>query len=428
MERFVAEASGAVLGFIIGAPETFGFTSVAGAVAGWEAGGKLYDWSHYQSDMTEKSLSIMPKRQREGDSFELPRKKKRVKGKANYKKRRRAKRRKQAIKSKKTFDKKVTKVVKKVMECAENVGTYNKTYTGDFEPYVNAGQYRVAYSMNRNTTNASPHTVFNMSYVMTRKKILDAVSVLFNSKTKGMNWSDPTNLFGIKGLKIDVLYMSQEYIWWNYTEYAFDVEIFEITNKYNTETPFIEDAASMLAADEWEGGVPTLTSATTTAYDMSFALEFGMIKGVNSKYIIKKVKSGRLYPGQSVKYFKKWGHQCIDFTKQTVLAGGVQVLPSYAKGDTQFILRYTPVTHGHTSSTTMIATNLANATSHDYGFLVEVKETFKFFQPAETDETKGGDKRCIHVDWPFLPSGVGPYVQRYMSTGPSYVNLNNPKN
>lgn len=343
---------------------------------------------------------------------------------------RRAKNRRKSNKKKggKELVKKIKGVVKSVMECAENTGTYSKRYTGEFEPYVNAGQKRISFSMTRNGTNTGPHFVNDMRYCMTRKKLLDAVSVLFNNKTRSANWNNGVLNFVIKGFKMDLLYASLDIKWINYTEWAFDCEIFEVVNKHNTDTSFLDDAKAMNEQVEWVGANPTFSTASTTQFDMDMGLEFGMMKGVAGKYSVKKVKTGRVYPGQTIGYFKKWGPQCIDLTKTLVINAGVGILPNFAKGDTQVFIRYTPVMHLHSSQTTHICTNLANAQQHDYGFLVDVQETFKFLQPAETDEVYGGDKRALLVDVPYEPSGVGPYVQKYMSTGPSYINLNNPKN
>lgn len=365
-------------------------------------------------------------RRRRNQAFHVSRKRQRSRTRKTSigRKRKTIKRRKVSKDLKKT----VKGIIKKVMDCKENVGTYNKHYTGEIEPYVNAGQHRISYSMTRSGSNAAPHSVFDMQFMMTREKILDAVSVLYNGKAKSSNWSSGIGNFGTKGLKIDLLYSSLELGFTNYTEWCYEVAIYECTAKFNSETPVLEELSKALLQDEWVTPYPVFSAGTTTAFDIEASLELGMVKVAKSKYDIKKVKSGKLYPGHTIKYFGKWGPKCIDFEKEKVLIEGLSLTPSYAKGDVQVLLRYTPVMHVHTSVSTMTATNLANTTNYQYGFIVEGKETYKFYQPAEADEANGGDKRALYTDIPFEPVGGAPYTQRYTHTGPSFINITNPRN
>lgn len=445
--KSVSQVSAAMLGIIIGVPGTSSY-SVTAPLVGWKLGGLLYDWSHPYHDLTfnEKAANgdwfnysnkpvqvnkvgdysfrkIMVERRRRstssagsGRSVRRRVSRKRVARRTKIKIRRSSQKLKKQIKS----------GVQSVLMCKENIGIYTKTYTGEIEPYVNAGQERVAFSMTRNQANAPPYSADNMRFCLTRQKILDAASVLYNNKSRSIDWNATVGNFDIKGLKVESIYSAYHVKVWNYTEYPHELEIWEVTNKYNTNQHFIEDISEMHKAQDWVASIPAFTSAASTWYDIARGLDFNMIKGVARKYDIKRVKKGIIMPGLGITHRLSFGKLCLDYEKDLVNVATVGTLPKFAKGDKQIVFRYTPVMHLNASTTKHICTNLANVTSVDHGFLVDVKEVYKVMQPAETDDAYVGDRRCIFDDTPYVPDGVGPYVQKFMSTGPTFTNITNP--
>lgn len=333
--------------------------------------------------------------------------------------------RKRAAKAR--LHKTVKSTVQKVLECKENVGVYTVMHTGEIEPFVNAGQDKIAFGSTRNQANAGIYTAFDMGFVpFSRKKILNALSVLWNGKAKALNWSLNDDNFQIKGLKCDALYCSYEFKLLNYTEIPYTVEFWECVNKESSDQHPLDQLKDMLASDEWISPAPTYATASGTQYDIDKTLEFSMIKAAKNKFKFTRVKSGVIYPGLGMSYFTKQGHTCYDMTKVTVNVADVGVLPSHAKGDKHLFVRYSPLLHLQASTTNHVATNKAISTSVERGFLVEVKEVFKFLEPPETDDIHVGDKRASLIDIPAAADGVGPFIDRFVNTGPAYTTLTNP--
>lgn len=330
--------------------------------------------------------------------------------------------------SKKLLNKRVKKIVKNEMMCQENVGIYTKHYTGEIEPSVAAGQYNYAFAATRNQGNSGAYSVFNMLFKpFSRKKILDAASVLYGGKTKGLA-IDGTGNFNLAGVKIDTIYCSYDIRITNYTQFPYEVELWSVTNKENTDRLPLDTMSRMLPADEYVGGVPTFELAAGNQYRADMCLDLSTIKGLSAKYKLEKVKSGVLFPGIGMKHFVKQGMRCYDMTKDLFVTEGdppTSVLPSHGKGEVSYFLKYTPVMHIYASAANYVATNFANTGNSTYGFLVEVKEVFKLFEPAETPETQVGDKRCCFTDVPSVPAGT-PATTRFINTGPTFTDVTNP--
>lgn len=328
--------------------------------------------------------------------------------------------------TRKLLNKSVKKIVKNEMMCQENVGIYTKHYTAEIEPSVAAGQYNYAFAGTRNQTNTGVYSVFNMLFKpFGRKKILDAASVLYAGKAKSLA-IDNTGNFNLTGVKIDTIYSSYDIRITNYTQFPYEVELWSITNKENTDRLPLDTIDSMLNADEYVGGTPIFELAAGNQYRGEMCLDLTTIKGVKAKYKLEKVKSGVLFPGIGMKHFVKQGMRCYDMTKDLfVTEAGASVLPSHGKGEVSFFLKYTPVMHLYASASNYVATNYANTGGTGYGFLVEVKEVFKLFEPAETPEAQVGDKRCCFMDVPGVPSGT-PTTTRFINTGPTFTDVTNP--
>lgn len=362
---------------------------------------------------------------RRGTYFTGKRKKRRTGSSGRKAKARRVGRRRKRSYRKNTLRKNIKKQVKSALMCKENTGVYTRYYTGEVEPFVNAGQDRIVIGMTRNQANASPHNVLDMIFnPFSLRRWLDAASVLYNGKVKGTDAiTTVVNNFNLSGFKLETIYASYDLRVWNYTQYPYEIEFFSIENKQNQDTYPLSQMSSDISQDEWVGGYPTFALAGPTQFDIDKSLDLSMIKSQKAKYKIKSLKKGIFYPGASMNIFVKQKGKCIDYTKQLTTGSS---LPYYAKNDMQIVFRISPVTHLYASASNHVATNLANATTVTHGFLCEVTEKFKVFEPPETLETRVGDKRAFLNDVPVVPTGIAPFVQKYMATGPTYTDVTNP--
>lgn len=337
-------------------------------------------------------------------------------------------RRKQA---KKRIKKSVKMMVKNELMCNENVGVYTRHYTGEIEPSVAAGYYNYCFAATRNQGNvASPsvYSVFDMSFKpFSRKKILHAASVLYGGKAKNTG-VDATGNFNLTGVKIETIYSSYDIKIWNYTQFPYEVELWSVTNKENNDRLPLDGIMSLLKQDEYAGAKPDFNLVAGNQFQAEMCLDLTTIKGVKSKYKLEKVKSGVLFPGIGMKYFVKQGMRCYDMTKDLFVPAGadpVPVLPSHGKGEISYFLKYSPVMHLYASASNYVCTNAANTGNTGYGFLVEIKEVYKLFEPAETPEAQVGDKRCCYMDIPSVPTGT-PTTTRFINTGPTFTDVTNP--
>lgn len=329
--------------------------------------------------------------------------------------------------SKRRMVKQIKSVVKREMQCSENVGVYTKLYTGEIEPTVIAGRDNYCFAFTRNNNNIAPYTVFNCLFKpFSRKKILDAVSTLYNGKARSLD-VDAAGNFNLEGVKIETLYCSYEMMVSNYTQFPYEVELWSIENKENNDRLPLDAISKMELADEWVGSDPKYELVAGNQYSVDKCFDLSMIKGLASKFKLKREKRGMLYPGGTLKHFVKQGAKCYDMTKDLFVTNdGVAVLPSHSKGEISYFLKYSPVLHMYSSTTNYVATNSSNTGGVSYGFLVQIKEVFKFFEPAETSDTQHGDKRGQYLDIPATADGAGPNVSRFINTGPSYTDITNP--
>ena len=101
--------------------------------------------------------------------------------------------------------KQIKNVVKRVLQCGENVGLYTKDYLHQYSPNVGAADLQVVFDAGQvNDANASgtggdnkladPTNEALKFSPFSARKMLDAVSVLYNGKPKGLNFvaTDPT--------------------------------------------------------------------------------------------------------------------------------------------------------------------------------------------------------------------------------------------
>lgn len=292
----------------------------------------------------------------------------------------------------------IKNVVDKVLECKENVGVYVKYYTGEIEPVCTAGRDKIAWAMTRAQGNAAQYNLFSMAFTpFIAKRVLDAASTLYNAKAKNINIDAPGN-FPLGGLKVDVLYCSYQMELVNYTTSPYEIEIIEVENKSASQTNFLGNAEELNNANTWIGGAPYFTTAAGNQHDIERTLDFGMIKGLASKYAVKGHGKKIVAPGGKISYFAK-DKKCVDFKKiQYTESAGAAELTSYAKGERQLMIRYSPVGALSTNGTNYVYNHASGTNDANHGFVVSVKEVWKIMEPDNTSDTSQGDVRVNFND------------------------------
>lgn len=325
--------------------------------------------------------------------------------------RRRAKR---AAREAKKF---VKNIVKKEIQCSENVGSYTKVYVGEIEPSVISPYKKVAVAATRVQANSAPYTVFGMSFTPNiSKRLLDAASVLYNGKAKSCEVEAAGN-FDFKGFKCNVVYSSYTLELYNYTDIPYEVDFLEVTNKYTTNTSFMDTAKELSDNKDWVSSAPYIAIAAGNQWDVQHGVEFGAIPGLSDKYSLKHNKK-IVYPGKCHKYFtKRTG--CVDIHKNVLThTVGDAELGSFVKGEKQVMVVYSPVLHIQYSASNNSASHGSGLGSAEYGFLTKVTERFKIIEPDETPVANSGEVFEVFTDMPVLPTAVG---QSFIDCGPSYT-------
>lgn len=339
--------------------------------------------------------------------------------------RRKSTSRKRTLRSRRAARNTIKKVVEKVLTCKDNVGIYTKSYGGEIRCDVLLGTKTVAVNAQRLQANAAPYTEFGMSFhPYNLKRILDAASVLYNNKTKSVEGPGQLGApnFNPIGLKVDLLYASYHLAATNMTNTKYHVEIIEFTNKFNGNAAVMDVLQELLAGTNWIGApnpVPTFANGGNGIWRLDCDLEFGMIKGMSSRYAMKSFGKKLVRPGETINYFTK-DKMCVDFQKRlyTEGAGATPEIPSFAKGEKQVVLVLTPVTGMVADG---VRFTIANHTVQDdvnHGFVCKISEVFKLVEPDATLDEYQGDKRCQLSDF-GVPPGPGALVRYDRDQGPT---------
>lgn len=311
---------------------------------------------------------------------------------------------------KRSTNRMVKNVVDKVLACKDNIGIYTKTYTGELYSNNFIAQKKAQQTMFRLGSFSNPYDEYSMSFTpLGLKRIWDAASVLYSAKPKTMDIA--TTLGGnlpFKGLKIDVLYMSYHLEILNESNVPYHFELLEVTNKFTSNSPFLEVVEELHKGANWFKGIPFYSKNNAYTYDMSTDLQFGMIKGIESRYGIKTKVNKTILPGQKINYFIK-EKKCIDMQKRLQLDGvDDPEVPSFAKGDIQLVFISEPVLHLVTNGSVYGPSQSNINTDPQHGLLARVTEVYKIIEPDGTLDEYQGDKRTILTDYGFPPFGDPP--------------------
>lgn len=343
--------------------------------------------------------------------------------------RRKSSSRKRNMRNRRAASKAIKKVVEKVIACKDNVGIYRKSYGGDIRSDVSLGTKTVAFYGQRLQGNTSPYLPFSLAWTpYNLKRVLDAASVLYNNKTKSIAGPEllgtENNNFNPIGLKVDLLYASYHLAVTNMTNTQYYLEIIEFTNKFNGDRHAMEVIKELLLGTNWVGGVPLFASPDPVngIFRLECDLDFGMIKGVSSRYAVKSFGKKLVKPGDTINYFTK-DKMCVDFQKKLYTENTAETpdIPSFAKGEKQVIIVMMPVVGivDNGTNNTIACHTVANDSSH--GFVYKVEEVFKLMEPDATLDEYQGDKRCFLSDYGEPASGT--LVRNERDYGPTSTNF-----
>lgn len=318
ISEVIAEASGATLGYIT--------ANIPGAVLGYRAARDAYKATHRSRKVTQKDMK------RKSSSQLKYGKSKRFK-KTPYQRKRvkHFNRKKEKAKRKSNYCKKnrncIKGIVHDVLSKHTGTGKYWKRYIGNLQLVADndAGFASKLYQ----SQNAWLGTDLEF---LTTNKIQDVAAVCFKGKPAvlDVNASTVGNFPSPKDLKFRIQYASYQLNLKNLTDHAWDIEIYEITNKDRDDTRFQDAYASALSSITQVGG-----GADATINEIS--LDPSQLPAIRKLYNIKKHKK-TLYPGAALSHFVKKDNidiNCANFYKDGVIR-------NFQKHSVQIRIKYTP--------------------------------------------------------------------------------------
>lgn len=364
----------------------------------------------------------MVKRKATSSSFRWLRKAKRTKTK-NYRRKKMAmKRRRRNVKQRRT--KAIKGVVKRILQCQENIGLYTKEYMHQFSPIVDTANYQVVFdagqindaNSNNNGINDPTNGALKFS-PFTAQKLLDAVSVLYNGKTKGLNYNATTGStpppneknFATKDLKVEFTYCSFELLMKNNSECVYDIEVYFGKPKMDLADSLQGRWNANIGNVAWLQGSPTINTINQTP---------GMIPSLKQEYDIQKTVF-RFHPGDSRRFFTKF-RGCVDFSKH--LRGNEAELQNYMKGISQswmFVVKPMESSNQYTvtpgTDQAVLVSRQTNAPRKLDCLIFETREVYKLMEPDGTDDQYQGNHRVFYVNY---PQKNGDSIRQIVRTSP----------
>lgn len=383
--EYAGAAAGTAMGFIL--------DDIPGAYVGGQLGyiaGKKWSGSSRQ----------MPKRKRVGSA---PDSRKRSRSSTA---RRKFKTYVKAVKATKklpkNFRKNVSSIVDKKLEESTSSGIYTKHYVGETNISLNSTQAVVANFL-RNGGNTSPYTGTACSFrPFNPLKLWDAVSVLYNGKTKAMNYEETTNNIQFQKLRTVFNYCSYELEMTNNSGAVYDVEMITATAKRTTDGTFFDTWEDALNSENWVGGVPGIGTLWQRPQQLTVMKSFYNMK---SNYFT-------LLPGQKKKMFMTWKGP-IDFQKLSNGASTPSVSSFVKMVGKELLFVFRARQSSWESASDPSFTKIGRSTGVDnknLAILWEVKEVYKLLQPDEIPDSQEGDKRVFFVDYDVQAGEESPAI------------------
>jgi len=351
-------------------------------------------------------------------------KRKRTKSVSKSNKRKKQPSQKRLKKLKRNVNKVIKKVVDSALHCDDVISSYVKHYTGNIDPTnLVTNCDRVFDCFNREAANPGPGSLYpqySMRFTpFCPTRILDAASVLYNARAAGVDVQGGT-LFDYKRLNQDVLSMSYKVKFGNYTNVPLEFTIYEITNKSNSDTSFLDTAQASIANTTFvASATPQITTAGTTnfGYSQTLSLEYSDLDALKKQYTIKKHKAKYLMPGTYTSKSFYMGKGCVDFAK--FVNNSQSALSLFPKGFKQIVLRVRPRMKNFFGTNAVPANTFVPGyqiiTNDDaLGIQVEVEERFRLVEPEITVDANAGPKKAFFTSTQFsTPAGFISQIERF---------------
>lgn len=303
--------------------------------------------------------------------------------------------RRQLAKKKKVIRKakKVVKnMVEKVLECKDNKGTYTKQYAGDQVFTNTASNHQTVWgNFKRGGANTSPATSAALSFDPFQMfRLLDAVSVLYNNKTKALNYEATTGNFANsgKGIVADFTYASYTLTLKNCHRVAVNIDCYMGKARNNG----FDDVLTL-----WDNSYNSMPYRQTAPVKTTWGQKPTGRVDVTDNFNLKH-KRFSLKPGESKTLYTHF-KGCVDFDKYKV-AG---TLAEFGKGISEswcFIVRPVMGVENHLGGIPYGVVGQTNGQTEFEGVSIKVKEVYKVIQPDATLDDYEGNAIVDFTDLP----------------------------
>lgn len=305
--------------------------------------------------------------------------------------------------------------VMKALESKAPVGRYNMQYNGTLPlvPAVNSQWVdAVIYDGSRTSAIASASGAISGPIdFFSARRVLDAASVMFNSKARDVNYQVATGNFGVQGLKVDVVYQTVEIKFRNNTNLLYEIDWYECVPKVDTDIAPNTFWANALAS---EAGKQNLHTTLATTYGATP----GMIDGFTHvwKYTKRIVK---LEPGQNSQFVIKGPKMTYDFDRMVSDTGLIAVFPKGVGTYCFYVVKnpliHTGVVTGQQSGHQSQAVNLG------IGVTIEVLCKTGVAAPDVSEDVQKFDKFSMLYGVTTVPIVKGVLTNQVDSTNPQSI-------
>lgn len=326
-----------------------------------------------------------------------------------FKKRKLSKKVKVARRKKTRFSKNIANIVRNVTAKKANIGQYHKyaIHDCDLVPAVSTGNFArkfYLYADKKENTRGGAYTEYTCSFTpFAPKRILDAASVLYNGKAKGVQVEATPGNFDFQKLKVNVPYYYHAITLKNFTNEPYEVNCWQFKALHNTDVHPMSVFASDLAVPSWAGGVNSIDKDTDSFYYGLMSVKFGVGQSLRKHYSYKKVQTKKMLPGHEMKVIDLYRNTTVDFQTMANDASPA-ILCSFSKGTNIYVFEIIPTLQGISDGTKLVGRRKEGVPTGVDGWLIERTEHWTIEQPEITTDA---NQREVHAFLDDSSSGTG---------------------
>jgi len=310
----------------------------------------------------------------------------------------------------------VKEIVKRELSKEDPTGTYYKNYAGTL----------LLPGPGTNSQIAGDHVFWTEGQIQKQRlafftpaQIVDAASILFNSKTAAIPDTGTSGNFGTVSLKFNIVYASATVTLRNFFTGIIDIHLYEVTAKHMEPDWFGDDYTDSLEASNMQqvGGV--------TFNRSSLNVKPTQVSELKTRYAIKTVTK-RLQPGESFTHFMSMKAN-TQFNYQDNIDGNAACFVNkYSK---QLFYTYSPVLSpifDAVDSRLKVGRayrTVASSTTSLGCITCEVKEFYKMDPPTGITISNARDTVCVLNAYEAVGSatGVSQITKDYVNTNSTFV-------